>query len=360
MIFSLCICTYKRVFLLKSLLEDLSRQSKQPDNIIIVDGDPKSKEILSLLTSEIWPKTWKILYVPSNHSNLSYQRYLGWKKASQLKSDYLIYFDDDLRLSQKNIIEKIITHLIENNDVVGATTEISMGEFAENQNQYKILIDRKPKSLMIVNALKMFGGSSKIKPGGLSPTGNRILPLPKEDSSFSEVLWLRGGVMAYKMSAITQDCFLDDLFALDEKRFGKGEDTILSRKVMQNGKLIYLHDVVVDHPNVDLPKTYPTAAFKLAYATAYSRRFLNDHYRITNPPNLKDRMALLKSYFGNSIINWWQAFSTFKKNKLLFALGYSFGALRGIFQKPTSENLTPNINWWQDAEEALKNQILIQ
>jgi len=356
----LIICTFKRIELLLSLLDDIANQSLIPENVVIVDGDKQNNELPKILSTRKNALFNKIYYLKSNHSNLSYQRYLGWKFASQKKTDCLLYFDDDLRLLKNNIIEEIVRQLINYEDVVGITTTIRMGKFGNKHESYKKIINRKPQSSFLRNGITKFGSSSKIKPGGLTPSGDRILPRSGENHSFSEVEWLRGGVMAYKMSAITSDCFLEDLFALDEKRFGKGEDTILSRRVMQKGKLIYLHDVIVDHPNVDLPKTYPITAYKLAYATSYSRRFLNDHYRVTIPPKMIDRISLIKSYIGNSFINWGQAFLTLKKHKFSYALGYSMGSLRGIFQKPTAKNLTPHINWWQDAEEALKNQIIIQ
>jgi len=165
--------------------------------------------------------------------------------------------------------------------------------------------------------------------------------------------------MAYRMSALRQDCFSEDLFALYHIRCGKGEDTFLSRQVLKYGKLVYVKNASFEHPNADTPKTYPVTAFRLGFSSAYSRRFLNDHYRITELPRFLDRMALIKSYLGNNLINFVRAMTHPRRHRWAYAWGYLRGSLRGLLQKPTAHNLTPQINWWQDAEEALQGEVIL-
>lgn len=166
--------------------------------------------------------------------------------------------------------------------------------------------------------------------------------------------------MAYRVTALDQRCFSADLFALTHVQCGLGEDTFLSRQVGTKGRLLMAFNTQVEHPDDDTPKAYPYRARKLAYATAYSRRFLNDHYRDPHPPTLSDRLALLKNYVGVSFFAWLRAITSFKVYRFAYAWGYTQGAIRGLLQKPTAKNLTPQIDWWQDAEEALAHRQILQ
>ena len=117
------ICTYNRPHLLKLLLSDLSAQTLQAAEIIFIDGNPNSGEVRKEL-NEI--SNGSFFYVASNHANISFQRYLGWKAAEKLNADILLYLDDDLRIPDKSSVEKLISPIIEHNNVlVGTTAPIS-------------------------------------------------------------------------------------------------------------------------------------------------------------------------------------------------------------------------------------------
>src|SRR5690606_30859384 len=113
---SICIPTYKRTHLLKLLIQDLFQQNTQPDHIIVVDGDPNSGSVMEMLNT--LDSSIRITYVPSNHGNLAYQRYLGWKAVDMLNVEILIYLDDDERLLQEQVIEYLINPF-SCNEVVG-------------------------------------------------------------------------------------------------------------------------------------------------------------------------------------------------------------------------------------------------
>jgi endonuclease/exonuclease/phosphatase (EEP) superfamily protein YafD len=57
---------------------------------------------------------------------------------------------------------------------------------------------------------------------------------------------------------------------------------------------------------------------------------------------------------------WLRAITSFKTYCFAYALGYTQGAIRGLLQKPTAKNLSPQIDWWADADDALKNLRVIQ
>jgi hypothetical protein len=313
-------------------------------------------EMLSKLD---FPISRHVLYLPSNHANLSYQRYLGWRVAKTLPAPCFLYLDDDLRISQTDAIEKVIAPLTwEEDKIVGVTAPSQSGGF-ENIQEAEALIDRDHQSRGVTPLLvKIFGAARSIPPGGLSPSGHRRFPL-NQGNNYSPVEWLQGRVMAYSMRALSEECFSVDLFALDHIRCGLGEDTFLSRKVGSKGQLLLAFCAQFEHPDDDLPKSYPYQAYKLGYASAYSRRLLNDHYRGFDPPLMSDRFALVKSFLGTACLNWWRAVTGPKRHRFAYAWGYSRGALRGLLQKPTARNLTPNIDWGRDAEAALKNLVVV-
>lgn len=346
----MCIPTYKRPHLLKLLIGDIVRQSLRPNYIIVIDGDPASEQVKQVLSNEdIGIST---IYIPSNHGNLSYQRYLGWKVANRLDVETVIYFDDDERLLLAEILTQLTDPFLTSDDIVGVGCKIRFGQ--TNDNSDAALARSQKTSLIFAPLTKIFGSGRGLQPGSITPTGNRVA-LVDDGSTYVATTWLHGGVMAYRMSALSNDIFSDDLFALDHIRCGLGEDTFLSRRVAAKGSLKYTFRVAVEHPNVDTPKSYPSDAYRFAYAVAYSRRFQNDYYRVYEPPHLSDRIALIKSYAGNILLAWTRTLT--KPTRLHWALarGTTLGAIHGLTRSPTAKRLTPHIDWWADAEEALSH-----
>src|SRR5262249_10694778 len=160
----LCICipTYRRGNLLKLLLEDLARQSSCPETLVIVDGDPESKEVAQMLDGVVTQTVLRVRYVASSHGNLPYQRYLGWRVAQEEKAEILLYLDDDLRLEQADAVAELEAPLAASEDrVVGSTARIVYPE--DREGQYgKVLADRaalaKEKQPLLV---RWFGSSRK-------------------------------------------------------------------------------------------------------------------------------------------------------------------------------------------------------
>jgi glycosyltransferase involved in cell wall biosynthesis len=361
----LCICipTYRRAHLLKLWLEDLARQSCRPETLIIVDGDPASNEVAQMIES-LSPSDGerecgstqtspRIRYVASSHANLAYQRYLGWRVAQEEKTKILLYLDDDLRLNQADAVAELVAPLGGNEgDVVGCTAKILFPE--EREGQYgKALADRaadaKAKRSLLV---RWFGSSRKVIPGSLSPSGHRCPP-EISSSGQTRVQWLRGGVMACRMDALSEDCFSHDLFALSELGYGHGEDTLLSLRLAAKGELAFVHSATFLHPCADAPKAYATRARKMGFGVAYSRRLLNVNYRWPKDPRTSDRIALLKSYLGTALLQWFGTLKAPKPHRFAYAWGYTLGALKGVFSPPRASRLTPGIDWAADAERTL-------
>ena len=339
---AVCIPTYRRSRLLCRLLEDLAGQTLQPQTVIVVDGEPRSGEVLRALRDAALPASWRLVYVPSNHANLAYQRYLGWRAAAG--ADWLLYLDDDLMLRNPAALAKVLAPLVRGErEVVAVTAEVTVpGSDGE----------RSPRpSGLAARLVERFGSGRGIPPGGLTPSGHRRSPVCR-GQEYEEVEWLYGGVMAIRMDALGPECFSDALFALYHVG-GKGEDIFLGRRLSARGPILLAFETGIEHPNSDNPKAYPSDPYGFGRALAYSRRLLNDYYRGFDPPRLSDRVALVKSYAGNLALAWLRAVTSLRRDHRRYALGYTAGVALGLLRKPTARNLTPHIDWWRDAERAL-------
>lgn len=351
---AVCICTYKRPQLLRRLLDDIAAQERRPSFLIVVDGDPESGEVYKLLEGFEMTGS-RIFYQPSNHANLAYQRYLGWKIAHHLRAGILIYFDDDLRLHSSKAVSRLAEVLEQDACIVAATASMRFGS-PEKMSGQRLLQERGTGKHSWV---RYFWGAHSLPAGGLTSYGTRSVPEPSAEP-FQEVEWLRGGVMAFRMSGLEQRCFSEDLFAMNHIGCGLGEDTLLARRVRHKGKLVLLQHLDIEHPHDDLPKAYPVHPFAFGFSSAYSRRLLNDNFRGFAPPRLSDRWALLKSFFGNFLISWGKALLSFRKDRILFALGYSKGVFWGLLKSPKARTLTPSMRWWEDADKDFAEHVEIR
>lgn len=342
-----CICTYKRPSLLQKLIEDLLSQTARFNKIIIVDGDPSSEQVIGVLRE--YDKL-SFVYIPSNHANVSFQRYLGWKLAKRSNAEILLYLDDDMRITQRDAVELLLRPLTDEDEkIVGTTAPIIFPT--------KIVDDSSRKSLSnrFLSKLKLFSWSGQNTPGSLTATGVRIPPVDFSPEGYGRVKWAYGGVMAFKMSMLGQDSFLEDSFALHHIGCGLGEDTLISHIASKKGDIYLVPSAEFVHPNADDSKAYSREAYKFGYATAYSRRLINDHHQ--GGSILTNRLSLLRSYFSNNLINLFSFITTLDSKALKYATGYFLGSMRGLFQKPTADRLTPKIDWWGDAERAVSETV---
>jgi glycosyltransferase involved in cell wall biosynthesis len=355
--FVIVIPTFKRSHLLKLLLGDIAVQTVVPELVVVVDGEPTSRDVFSVLERFGSERPAKICYVPSNHANLAYQRYLGWAVAEREHARFLLYLDDDLRIADSEGIEQVLGPLsCEGEHVVGCTGEIEFGK-TPGPFAHGAVLDRHEHAKQGDGLLvRWFGSTRRLPPGSLNPSGHRC-PLDSSSEDRVKVEWLRGGVMACRMGALDRDCFSADLFSLSEIGYGHGEDTLLSRRLGAKGELLFVRNARFLHPCADAPKAYATRARKMGFGTAYSRRLLNDNYRWPAPPHLADRMALLRSYAGSTLLHASRALRAPKVHRFAFAWGYFLGSIQGTLRPPNQKLLTPNIDWDKDARVALSRSV---
>lgn len=352
----LAIPTYRRAQILAGLIQQVCRQTLLPASVIVIDGDPSSGEVWNQLCAAL-PLPFPCRYVPSNYGNLAYQRYLGWRAAQQDNADCLLYLDDDMILPHHDTLRVFWEPLATpDSPYVALTAPIDMGnDNSPALTSLAAVRERSQQRAWEQKLFRRFGLSRQTQPGGLTPAGNRLPPDPSEQGCVP-VQWLRGGVMAFKMSALTQEIFTDDLFAITQHRCGLGEDTILARRMLSQGTLGYNSRAVFGHPHLDAPQAYPTRAFQLGYATAYSRRLINDNYRGLAAPHWKDRLALLRGWAGTSLLTGLRAIRHPRAHRFAYLAGYVRGVIQGIVRAPRAARLTPQIRWWEAAEQALAAQ----
>ena len=342
-----CICTYKRPFLLQQLIDDLLTQTAKINRLIIVDGDPSSEQVIGVLRE---CDNLSFVYIPSNHANVSFQRYLGWKVAKKSNAEILLYLDDDMRITQKDAVELLLHPLtVDDEKIVGTTAPITFPTISVEVSGPKTLKNR------FLSSIKTLSWNNKAIPGSLTATGVRIPPVEFSPEGYGRVNWAYGGVMAFKMSKLGSDSFLEDSFALHHIGCGLGEDTLISHIASKNGHILLIRSAEFLHPNADESKAYSREPYKYGYATAYSRRLINDHY--LGGSIFSNRLFLFRSYFSNSVVNLLSFITTLDSKSLKYSVGYLFGALRGLFQKPVASRLTPEIDWWSEAEVALSKQV---
>ena len=343
--FAVVIPTFKRVHLLKNLLTDLLGQTILPAELIVVDGDPASEEVKTALQQLQFIPGITINYISSLHGNAPFQRYLG---VCQLReSEFVVFVDDDIKFFDSMFFEKLLMPFMWGERYIVGVSPI---------------IDFPNRNVPTPKKHTNFRGKSiwKTKPGEITPLGDRIEP-QNFGEDYTPVHWLRGGVMAYRLSELKPAIYNEDVFSLSYIRCGLGvDDTFLSREVGTKGELLLAFCAHAIHPDVDESKAYPVDAFRLAYARAYSRRFINDHFRVGRHPLLKDRAVLVISLLGNAFLSWIKALKKTTRLNFQYALGYTIGALRAFFQKPTAKALAPGINWRNDAKKSLSQSVILQ
>ncbi len=343
--FAITIPTYQRPEMLRRLLDDLARQSLQPERLAIIDGEPESGAVLTMLDTFDAPASWRLIYIPSTHANVSFQRYLCWRAAAGC--DVFAYLDDDLRLPDADFLLKLTAPFgWQQRRIAGVSARLRMGNRAPTA----------PVPTIGSWLVQTFGSSRRTIPGDLTPSGHRIQPLD-QGADYVQIRWFSGAVMAYRHSALTRDCFPDTMFALNQVGAGLGiDDTGLARCALASGELLLANCAQAEHPDLGGSKAVPPAGYALGYARSYSRRYLNDRYRYPAPPQLADRADLVKSLVYGSLTSWLAALR--HPEAAAYARGFTVGAWQALTRRLDARRLTPEIDWQADAERALRQQVV--
>lgn len=95
---SVCIATYRRTDRLRALLEDLARQSRLPDQVVVVDNDPtgSARPLIEGLGASAAP--FAIAYEVQPERNIALTRNITVTLAD---GDWLAFIDDDERAPER-------------------------------------------------------------------------------------------------------------------------------------------------------------------------------------------------------------------------------------------------------------------
>ena len=321
---------------------------------MVVDGEPSSGEVLSALRSLAVPSAMELVYVPSNHASLPYQRYLGWKACAG--SRWLVYLDDDVRISQRDFLEKMTDPLKwPAPRIAGVTCRIDFGDPSHaGMVQFSTLKLTKTGPRFWHRLMNQGGIAS----GGLSPSGHRRMP-KDSGSGYGTVEWLSGAAMAFRTEDLDATCFPPIGFALFKARVATGEDLVLARHARRKGELIFAFCASVNHP-YETPSNFGSADFyRLGIIHAYGERYVNDSYRGSGRPTLADRAGLARSLAGSVTLHWSRFLHRPEARRWRFACGFTAGAFRALFAFPGTSELASGVDWDRSAQEALQARVAL-
>jgi len=320
---TVAIPTFRRPQLLAGLLADLARQSRLPDRLIVVDGEGRSPEVMAAVEASPWRSLAKTSIIHSTRANLPFQRIAA--SAAAGSEGVILYLDDDLRILCPESVHEVVSPLEDSpTDIVAATAEIEGIASSPGRSA----------------ASRRWGAARLSLPGELTPTGVRLEP---SGGTAPAVRWLRGGVMAIRADALSGVRAPDALLALAQRGWGLGEDLILARMLCRHGRIVLARRARFEHPPEANSVAYRRDDLGFGFASAYSRRLVNDYYRGGAQLTPADRMALLRTYAGAGL---WHGFQAARgRTSSRFAVGYAAGAFAGILRPPTARRLTPDIDW---------------
>jgi glycosyltransferase involved in cell wall biosynthesis len=265
--FNIIITTNNRPESVKTLVRQILKNSRLPEQIIIVDSS--SNENVQIQNYE------KIKYIRSSHANQPYQRYIGYLASDD--SHILLYLDDDMEIADENAFEIILNKFIQN-DIVGLAINFV------NDNEF--LNQKVPKSKFTASSgimkgplrlLKTFTGQVKLPDGKYWFNGLK----GSQPKNGGKTEWFKGGAFAVKRELLYKG-FNFKLFDLYENGLGKGEDGIIGYTLSKQGTLYFEPKILFIH-NDKKDSTYTQDFFSFAKRVIYSRLYLSYEFcRLNN------------------------------------------------------------------------------
>jgi glycosyltransferase involved in cell wall biosynthesis len=228
--FQVVIASYNRKENIVKLAKSINQCTIKPRNIIVVDATNEENNELKLINNVIYIHKLK-------HKNQPYQRLVGTLASD---SEYIIFFDDDLEILDKDIFIKLLT-LLKTEGIVGVTAGIDFQDSKQSSNSF---------ILWIKNILLFFTGRPFMPKGKIGVAGY-YGALPKDRISETEIL--RGPLMGFRREIFLKLPKIEMLSLFDQKLLIP-EDKLLSIEALKYGKLLNYPINLVRHPKI--PSTY--------------------------------------------------------------------------------------------------------
>jgi GT2 family glycosyltransferase len=325
--FSLIICTYMRDKPLLKLLNSVKRQTRYPNEILIIDGSTDNKTQL-LLKKNKFDKL-KYFKVKENQRGLTKQRNYGISLVSK-ESEIICFLDDDIILTPdyfKNLIQSYSIH----------TDALSVGGYITNEVEWKKISDIKTGDKFYFDGwerkepsrfkLRRKFGLQPDTPPGFLPTfahGRSIGFLPPSGKTY-KVEQIMGGVSSYK-----KEVFKKIVFSTYFEGYGLYEDADFSLRIAKLGALYVNTSAQLSHHH---DASGRPNKFKYGKMVVRNGWYV---WRIKYPkPIFKTKLKWHATAFLLTIIRFSNIFNSKQKKEILSeSLGRIFGWFSIIFNSP--------------------------
>ena len=335
--FDIVIATYNRKESLNILVGQILGCSHLPEKIIIVDSSiDENQEIQSFD---------RVTYVRSSHSSQPYQRYVGFLASN---NDILVYFDDDMRIVDKQCFEKILA-AYDDDSVVGVQPNFTyVHDFFDNKIP-KSKTRQLAKNNILFKFLKTISGNPSIKDGKFWMAGIR----GKNPCSGKSVEWFNGPVFSTKKQFLYKN-FNFCLFDLYRDKMGKAEDAILGFTLSNQGSIVYLEDSCFYHDDQN-DSTYSLDFVSFGNRVAYSRLYLTFEYsRLTGKSKILVFLHFNLYILGRVLSMFINQVIHFDSTRSKIITGYLKGYFRAIFDTRRLLIFHSGGYWQKEAENDIK------
>ena len=335
--FDVIIATYNRRESLRVLVGQILECSHLPEKIIIVDSSmDENQEIQSL---------GRITYVRSSHSNQPYQRYVGYLASN---NDTLVYFDDDMRIVDKQCFKKILA-VYAGNDVVGVQPNFAYEHDFFDHKIPKSKTRQLAKNNILFKFLKTISGNPNIKDGKFWLTGIR----GKKPDNGKSLEWFNGPVFSARKKFLYENLNFS-LFDLYRDKMGKAEDAILGFTLSNQGDIVYLEDSCFYHDDQD-DSTYSADFISFGKRVAYSRLYLSFEYaRLLNKSKIPVFAHFNLYIFGRIVSMLINQIIHFDITRSKLIVGYLKGYLKAITDVRHLLLFNSGSYWKEEAENDIK------
>jgi len=326
--FSLIICTYKRAFSVKTLLDSVENQTLYPNSIIIVDGstDNNTKTILQKYDY----KNLTYQKVNEEDRGLTKQRNIG-VQISDKNTDILCFLDDDITLDEK-YFENLISTYNQYPKAVAVGGYISnevkwiKKEYTKNRSSY-FCFDNYCRKESLRHKVRRIIGLAPDRPPCFLPEfshGYSVGHIPPSGNIY-EVEQFMGGVSSYRFSIFSKIKFSQYF-----EGYGLYEDADFCFRLLKHGKLYVNTSAICEHHHE--PSGRPNR-FKYGKMVAINGWYV---WRLRWPnPGFKNK---LKWHMTTLLLCFLRFLNTFTTSNRIQAFSESIGRLLGwiilLIKKP--------------------------
>lgn len=330
MTFTLIICTYMRSQPLFKLLQSVKKQTRYPNEILIIDGSLNKDTKIVLEENNF--KDLKYFKVEEKDRGLTRQRNFGIEHISEL-SEIVCFLDDDIIL-EPNYFEVLIKTYAEKPDALAVggyiINEVNWKLSNKQNNSSKFYFDGWMRDEPSRFKMREFFGLLPDASPGFMPSfshGRSISFLPPTGSIY-EVEQIMGGVSSYK-----KEVFDNLKFSKYFEGYGLYEDADFSLRLAKTGKLYVNTGALLAHYHDGSGRPN-----KFKYGKMVVR---NGWYvwriKYCSPP-LKSRLKWHTTSFLLTLIRFTNIINTNKRKEAFTeSLGRVFGWFSLIFNPPKIE-----------------------